>query len=220
MTLVIAAFDAEQGLLASEGRVSHVDGAGKVHTQREDFWKHLQLDRDTAFAAAGAGQRVVPALQLARDIGEAFHGRCTDLGGALTEFFARFVARAPRELPDSPVPIEIVVLYKDSAGQVKCGLVVSGRKPETFQVSRGAGPQYLIFSPCDSTSNFVRARLQARLPRIFHMKSQEDFAGSAIMAIGAIVREAAEKDSRINGAARFAVLGADPDLPTSQLTEI
>lgn len=208
MSLVIAAFDSQRGILCSEGRVTMTDPAGKVYTRREDFWKHLQVDDWTAFAAAGAGELVIPALQIARDVGESFRGRSADLAGGLVDFFSRFVSRAPLKLPDSPIPIAIVILSKNhTTGNVVCSLLASDRQLQTFHVAPGADAQLLILSPCDPTSFFLRERLGGALAKIFKRNTGASFVREAQASIRAAVADAAKKDPRINTDARFAVIG-------------
>lgn len=207
MSLVIAAFDCERGFLASEGRVTGLEG-GKIRILAEDRWKHLQIDGHTAFAAAGHGQLVISALEIVKDIAASFAGRTDDLAGGLRDFFSAFVKRAPSQLPDAPIPIAVMVLSKDRAGGwVNCFLAASGRGPQEFGAQPGGGPQLLILSPADSTSDFLSGRLRAVLPPIFARNRGRSFERECKAAIGAAVKDAAKMDPRINSDVRFAFIG-------------
>lgn len=185
MSLVIAAFDSTRAFLCSEGRAVTLDGYGKVRIDREDAFKHLQISESLVIAATGAARFAGLALAMARDIGDSFGGRCTDLGGAMVDLFTRLVKRVPDKLPDCPSPLTIVILSKNSlTRRVTCALLASGCDPQRFDPPPDFEGRVVILSPRIETSRLVKYRMDAVLPEIFRETHNANFRAKVELVNG------------------------------------
>jgi len=208
MSCVIAVFNDELGILASDGRASSVDAQGKIVIAAEDAYKHLQLDRTIAVATAGVGACAVPVLRMLRDVHWAFRGRSKDLLGGLEEFVKLIPKPRKGDFADAPVPLAIVFLAADpKTGNVQLTLVhgANDYQGQTFQCSPGGPPQMVILSPCDETTNFIYRRLNDVLPQIFKKRGQS-LVREAKAAIWLAIADASKNDQRINAQVGFATV--------------
>jgi len=209
MSLVIAAFGLTRAFLCSEGRVMGPDGYGKVRIEGEDALKQLQISESLAIAATGAERFVVPALRVARAIGESFGSRCADLDGGMVDFLARLVKHIPGKLPDLPVvPLVIVILSKNClTGRVTCTFLVSGCEPLRFGPPPGREVGTVILAPRVETSDLIKHRMDAVLPEIFKETNNTNFRAKIEAVVKSAVIDAAKSDQQINTSVRFAFIG-------------
>jgi hypothetical protein len=185
------------------------DGYGKVRIEGEDALKQLQISESLAIAATGAERFVVPALRVARAIGESFGSRCADLDGGMVDFLARLVKHVPDKLPDLPVvPLVIVILSKNSlTGRVTCTFLVSGCEPQRFGPPPGREVGTVILAPRRETSDLIKHRMDAVLPEIFKETNNANFRAKIEAAVKLAVIDAAKSDEQININVRFAFIG-------------
>jgi hypothetical protein len=207
MSLVIAAFDSTHGFLCSEGRTVSRDRYGKPRIEREDAFKHIQINESLAIAATGATEFAVRALAAARDIGECFSSRCADLDGGMVDLFTRLVKQIPDKLPDCPVPLAIVILSKNSlTRRVTCALLVSGCDPQRFGPPPDSEVHTVITAPRRETNDLIEHRMDAVLPEIFKETHNANFRAKIEAAVKLAVADAAKSDEEINANVQFAFI--------------